>query len=387
MLEIKQPKIRFKGHINDWEQRKLGEVVSKQIKGKTKFESLESGNVEYLDTARLNGGIPILTNALNDVETDDIIILWDGSKAGTVYTGFSGALGSTLKAYKTNVNGQFVYQFLKLHQENIYNNYRTPNIPHVQKDFLDVFNINVPNLGEQQKIGDFFKTLDDTITLHQQKLEVTKQFKQTMLKKMFPKNGETTPEIRFKGFTDDWCVFKVGDIFNNVILSGNRLPKDSLVVGDIPYVIAKSENNGVFKHISKDTLDFNGNIMKLFNKNSITLSIDNPEAIFVQKENFYTSNIMRVLYNEELTYEHHLIISEKIKEKTRGFGWGLKFSGPIIMNTELILPTDGSKNIGIYELQIIGKLFKDIDSQIINLENKIKTIKTLKATLLSKIFI
>lgn len=398
MTEIKQPKIRFKGHINDWEQRKLGQLAIFNPK------AILPNNFEYVDLESVVG-IDMVNHRTETKET------------------------APSRAQRLAVRGDVFYQTVRPYQKNNYlfelpfDNYvfstgyaqlrpfgdsyflltrlqgerfvsnvldRSTGTSYPAINVSDLAEIEVPitiNIEEQKLIGNFFRNLDNTIALHQQKLEVTKQFKQTMLKKMFPKNGETTPEIRFKGFTDDWCVFKVGDIFNNVILSGNRLPKDSLVVGDIPYVIAKSENNGVFKHISKDTLDFNGNIMKLFNKNSITLSIDNPEAIFVQKENFYTSNIMRVLYNEELTYEHHLIISEKIKEKTRGFGWGLKFSGPIIMNTELILPTDGSKNIGIYELQIIGKLFKDIDSQIINLENKIKTIKTLKATLLSKIFI
>src|SRR5699024_1048246 len=147
------PKLRFAGFEGDWEELKLSAVVDKQIKGKAQADKLNPGNVEYLDTARLNGGEPLLTDGISNVMKDDILILWDGSKAGTVYIGFEGALGSTLKAYRTNSDSQFVFQYLKRYQEHIYNNYRTPNIPHVQKDFLEVFTIKVPTMKEKTKIG------------------------------------------------------------------------------------------------------------------------------------------------------------------------------------------------------------------------------------------
>ncbi|MBF7140660.1 restriction endonuclease subunit S [Pediococcus pentosaceus] len=181
----KVPELRFAGSADAWEERKLKDVVEKQIKGKAQFEKLAPGEVEYLDTSRLNGGQAILTNGLKDVTLDDILILWDGSKAGTVYHGFEGALGSTLKAYRTSANSKFVYQYLKRHQDNIYNNYRTPNIPHVQKDFLNVFTISVPVSDEQEKIGSFFKQLDDTIDLHQRKLDLLKEQKKGFLQNMF----------------------------------------------------------------------------------------------------------------------------------------------------------------------------------------------------------
>ena len=177
------PAVRFEGFDKAWEERKLKDVVEKQIKGKAQLEKLAPGEVEYLDTSRLNGGQAILTNGLKDVTLDDILILWDGSKAGTVYHGFEGALGSTLKAYRTSANSKFVYQYLKRHQDNIYNNYRTPNIPHVQKDFLNVFTISVPVSDEQEKIGSFFKQLDDTIALHQRKLDLLKEQKKGFYKR------------------------------------------------------------------------------------------------------------------------------------------------------------------------------------------------------------
>ena len=164
---------------------KLKEVVEKQIKRKAQFDKLEFGNVEYLDTSRLNGGAAVLTNGLQNVTRDDILILWDGSKVGTVYHGFEGTLGSTLKAYRTSANSKFVYQYLKHHQENIYNNYRTPNIPHVQKDFLDVFTISIPKNDEHNKIGALFDLMDNRIAANQKKIVLLQNLKAAYLQKMF----------------------------------------------------------------------------------------------------------------------------------------------------------------------------------------------------------
>ncbi|ECB9471908.1 restriction endonuclease subunit S [Listeria monocytogenes] len=180
-----KPKRRFAGFTDDWEQHKLGDLIDKQIKGKAQLEKLSKGTVAYLDTFTLNGGKAFLTDGHEDVVETDILILWDGSKAGTVYIGFKGALGSTLKGYRTSINEQFVYQFLKYNQENIYNNYRTPNIPHVQKDFLDVFKISIPKTVEQAKLGSFFQQLDKTITIHQRKLKKLQNIKKAYLNEMF----------------------------------------------------------------------------------------------------------------------------------------------------------------------------------------------------------
>ncbi|WP_405027788.1 restriction endonuclease subunit S [Lactococcus garvieae] len=241
-MSKKSPQLRFEGFTDDWEERKLKDVVEKQIKGKAQFEKLAPGEVEYLDTSRLNGGQAILTNGLKDVTLDDILILWDGSKAGTVYHGFEGALGSTLKAYRTSANSKFVYQYLKRHQDNIYNNYRTPNIPHVQKDFLNVFTISVPVSDEQEKIGSFFKELDYTITLHQRKLDLLKEQKKGYLQKMFPKNGEKVPELRFEGFADDWEERKLKDVVEKQIKGKAQFEK--LAQGDVEYLDTSRLNGG-----------------------------------------------------------------------------------------------------------------------------------------------
>lgn len=178
------PEVRFPGFTDDWEQRKLGEVIVSEHKGKVK-SSMKGGNTNYLETNYLNGGTAQKVDAIADVSKDDVLILWDGSKAGTIYHGFEGALGSTLKAYVPKYSGDFLYQILKKNQDKIYQSYRTPNIPHVIKNFTEKFNVSIPTIIEQQEIGDFFKQLDSLITLHQRKLEHLELMKKGLLQQMF----------------------------------------------------------------------------------------------------------------------------------------------------------------------------------------------------------
>ena len=180
----KVPEIRFPGFTENWEEKKFKEVINSGIKGKAKAEMSGTKSL-YLDTNYLNGGVVTYVDSPRDVENDDVLILWDGSQAGTVYYGFSGALGSTLKAYRAKESGAFLYQQLKRNQQIIYDRYRTPNIPHVVKTFTDEFMVSMPSSEEQQKIGSFFKQLDDTIALHQRKLDLLKETKKGFLQKMF----------------------------------------------------------------------------------------------------------------------------------------------------------------------------------------------------------
>ncbi|WP_229073624.1 restriction endonuclease subunit S [Enterococcus gallinarum] len=180
----KVPEIRFPGFTENWEEKKFKEVINSGIKGKAKAEMSGTKSL-YLDTNYLNGGVVTYVDSPRDVENDDVLILWDGSQAGTVYYGFSGALGSTLKAYRAKESGAFLYQQLKRNQQIIYDRYRTPNIPHVVKTFTDEFMVSMPSSEEQFKIGTFFKQLDDTIALQQRKLDLLKETKKGFLQKMF----------------------------------------------------------------------------------------------------------------------------------------------------------------------------------------------------------
>jgi len=183
-IEEKIPSMRFAHFREEWEKFTLKDVIVSEIKGKAKSEMVGT-ETPYLETNYLNGGeISYVDSPLN-VENDDVIILWDGSQAGTVYSGFSGALGSTLKALKSKESGAFLFQYLKRYQELIYKSYRTPNIPHVVKTFTTDFSIISPSLEEQKKVSSILNNLDNLIILHQKKIETIRNLKKSYLQKMF----------------------------------------------------------------------------------------------------------------------------------------------------------------------------------------------------------
>ena len=102
---------------------------------------------------------------------------------------------------------------------------------------LETMPVNLPSLVEQQAIGSFFSHLDDLITLHQRKYDKLVIFKKSMLEKMFPKDGESVPEIRFAGFTDPWEQRKLGEIADKVT--------EKNLDGNITEVLTNSAEYGV----------------------------------------------------------------------------------------------------------------------------------------------
>lgn len=164
-------------------------------------------------------------------------------------------------------------------------------------------------------------------------------------------------------FTYPWELRKLNEIFSSVE-SGNRLPKDKIISGDCPYVIAQTTNNGIYEYIDIKTLDFHGNPMKLFKGPSISFSIDNPNAIFIQKDKFFTSNIMRVLHNENLNEDHYHFFLELLRLQTSSFNWAFKFSGPIVLNLVLMMPKSNDCLINYYEIKTIGSFFCYLDKLI-----------------------
>ena len=101
----------------------------------------------------------------------------------------------------------------------------------------------IPSGEEQQKIGEYFQSLDHLITLHQRKYDETKTLKKYMLQKMFPQNGEKVPEIRFDGFTEDWEQRKLGNI--TVKIGSGKTPsggKSAYVETGIPLIRSQNVN-------------------------------------------------------------------------------------------------------------------------------------------------
>ena len=220
------PNIRFKGFSNDWEQRKLGELYevnnerNKNLIGYDKTFSIAT--MTYKDEG--NGASDSSLANYKVLRIGDIAFEGHTNKefrygrfvANDVGDGIMSPRFSTLRPISKMPVSFWKYY---IHYEPIMRKILVCSTKAgtmmnelVPSDFF-AQDILVPSIEEQEKIGSYFNQLDNLITLHQRKCDETKTLKKYMLQKMFPKNGEDRPEIRFEGFTDAWEQRKFGDEF------------------------------------------------------------------------------------------------------------------------------------------------------------------------------
>ena len=227
------PKIRFKGFEDDWEQRKLEDIygsIGNAFVGTATPYYVESGHV-YLESNNIKDG-QINHNTevfINDefyekqkdkwLHTGDMVMVQSGhvGHAAVIPEELNNSAAHALIMFrnpKEEIDPYFLnYQYQTLKSKKKIENITTGNtIKHILASEMQQFEVDMPELAEQKKIAEYFSGLDHLITLHQRKCDETKQLKKFMLQKMFPKNGEKNPEIRFEGFTDDWEQRKLIDI-------------------------------------------------------------------------------------------------------------------------------------------------------------------------------
>ncbi|MBS9336091.1 restriction endonuclease subunit S [Fructobacillus papyrifericola] len=237
------PQIRFQGFTDDWEERKLGEL-SNIVGGGTPSTS----NSEYWD-GDIDWYAPAEIGEQSYVSKSKKTITELGLKkssarilpVGTVlFTSRAGIGNTAILAKEATTNQGFqsiVPDQNKLDSYFIFSKTnelkRYGEVTGAGSTFVEVsgkqmskMSIMVPELSEQQKIGSFFKMVDNTIALHQRKLDLLKEQKKGYLQKMFPKNGAKVPELRFEGFTDDWEQRKLGEITD--WLRGKGISKNKL---------------------------------------------------------------------------------------------------------------------------------------------------------------
>ena len=214
------PNIRFKGFNGDWEQRKFPEFVE-FYNGLTYSpdDVRESGTLVLRSSNVKNGEIVDADNVYVDPEKatsenvkdgDIIVVVRNGSRAligkhaeikGNKPDTVIGAFMSGIRSeHSSFVNALLdTSQFEKEIEKNM-----GATINQITGYMFSKMEFMIPSSKEQEVIGKYFKSIDNLITLHQRKCEEIKELKKYMLQKMFPKNGEKNPEIRFEGFTDDW---------------------------------------------------------------------------------------------------------------------------------------------------------------------------------------
>ncbi|ANY12530.1 MULTISPECIES: restriction endonuclease subunit S [Leuconostoc] len=268
-VKKKVPELRFKGFTDDWEQRKFDECFNFPVSTNSLSRALlnyDEGDIKSVHYGDILIKYPAILNIKNDkipyitggklekyksslLENGDLIFA-DAAEDETVGKAVevNGLTEENLVAglhtivarpkdkkaefflgYYINSN-TYHRQLLRLIQGS--------KVSSISKGNLQKTLVSFPkDFEEQQKIGAFFKKIDDTIALHQRKLDLLKEQKKGYLQKMFPKNGAKVPELRFAGFADDWEERKLTDIVSRLSKTSHNseLPKvefEDIVAGE-----------------------------------------------------------------------------------------------------------------------------------------------------------
>ncbi|WP_081315056.1 restriction endonuclease subunit S [Brochothrix thermosphacta] len=405
------PEIRFSGFTNEWEQRKLGDL-SKVI----------DPHPSHRAPAATEVGIPFI--GIGDVDevgninyktariVDEKIFEEHHNRYNLAITsigiGRVASLGKVIRL-RDDIGKYAVSPTMSVIQFTNNNDldflYSNMNTPIFQKQFKSFSNgstrqsvgiqdlrtlmVSLPiDIEEQKKIGLLFKQLDDTIALHQRKLDLLKEQKKGFLQKMFPKAGEKIPELRFKGFTDDWEQRKLGELSNIV---GGGTPSTSNPEywdGDIDWYAPAEIGEQSYVSKSKKT------ITELGLKKSSARILPVGTVLFTSRAGIGNTAILakeattnqgfQSIVPDQNKLDSYFIFSRTNELKRYGevTGAGSTFvevSGKQMSKMSIMVPE-------LSEQQKIGSFFKQLDDTIVLHQRKLELLKEQKKGFLQKMF-
>ena len=262
-------------------------------------------------------------------------------------------------------------------------------------DKLCMGTVSLPSLEEQRKIGQFFDSLDTLITLHQRKYERLVNIKKSMLDKMFPQNGASMPEIRFKSFTDPWEQRKLGDAFERVVRKNtnneSRLPLTISAQDGLVDQITYFNNRVASRDVSNYYLVYNGEFA--YNKSTS----DGYPFGAVKRLDWYEKGVLSTLYivfalkhpekddSDFMTVFYdtdrwHRGVAERAAEGARNHGL-LNISADDFFDIDTTMPEDK------VEQEKIGRLLKKLDTLITLHQRKLEKLQNIKKSCLEKMFV
>ena len=412
----KKPALRFKGFTDPWEQRKISELAEKTYGGGTPTTSNEAfwnGNIPWIQSSdivdgKLMGVEPrkyITQTGLNSSATqlvpkDSIAIITRVGVGKLAYMPFSYSTSQDfLSLSKLNTEPFFtVYACYKKLQSEL-NTVQGTSIKGITKDELLAKTISVPVYSEQKQIGSFFTQLDTLITLHQRKYEKLVNIKKSMLDKMFPKNGASVPEIRFKGFTDPWEQRKLAEL-TKTITTGKSVNSDEGEVsdGDIGVLKTSCVSYDRFNPSeSKPVVKSEQQLVKCaVEKDSVIVSrMNTPERVgacgYVSTDFpnlFLPDRLWKLKFQDTVDtyFVYMMLVSSAYKEKITSMASGTSGSmynipKETFLNLQLVIPAK------IDEQKQLGRILKKIDSLITLHQRKLEKLQNIKKSCLEKMFV
>ena len=400
---MSKPKIRFKGFIEDWEQRKFSDIAARESSVSTSASDIPS--VEYEDVVaeegRLNKDIRLKEAVKSGITFDGSQVLYGKLRPylhNWLNPDFKGiAVGDWWVLKPINMDKDFLYRLIQTQQfDNIANQSSGSKMPRADWNLISNSEFMVPfSKEEQSKIGGYFDSLDHLITLHQRKYEEMKKLKKYMLQKMFPQNGKNIPEIRFEGFTEDWEQRKLGDLVDRVTRKNQDL------VSELPLTISAQygliDQNEFFERrvASKDVSGYYLIEKGEFAYNKST-SADAPWGA-IKRLDRYKNGVLSTLYivfgikennpvdsdflvSYYCTNLWHKGIHEIAAEGARNHGL-LNIAPADFFGTKLMIPQD------IEEQKKVGAYFKRLEALITLHQRKYEELQKIKKFMLQNMFI
>ena len=387
--EKKVPKLRFPGFTEAWERRKLGDVATEMVAGGDidKELILDDGLYPVIANALLNNGIVGYYDTEYRIKAPAVTVTGRGDvgHAKARMVNFTPVV--RLLSVKSNHDVFFL--------ENAINTLRivieSTGVPQLTVPQLAKYELSFPKeLAEEEKIGTFFRDLDHLITLHQRKSEHLKELKKGLLQKMFPRNGEKKPEIRFPGFADEWEKRKLGELADIV---GGGTPSTAISEywdGDIDWYSPAEIAGQIYVRSSQKKITeqgYNNSSAKILPIGTVLFTSRagiGKTAILAGKG--CTNQGFQSIVPHDGKLDSYFIFSrtDELKRYGETTGAGSTFvevSGKQMANMELMMPKT------IEEQNAIGSYFRQLDNLITLHHRKLEHLKELKKGLLQQMFV
>ena len=393
------PKLRFPGFTDAWEQRKFGDMYEKvSEKNDMSFDTesiISVANMYFKPDAKVSDNDYLKT--YNIMRLGDIA--FEGNKSKNFAHGRfientigDGIVSHVFDVFRPKAKYDLLFWKYLINNESVMGKTlarctksSTMMTNLVAKDFLNE-SIATPTIAEQKKIGAFLDNLDNLITLHQRKCDEINNFKKCMLQKMFPKEGEQIPEIRFPGFTDAWEQHKLEDVVG--VYDGTHQTPNYQDHGVMFVSVEDIQTLTSGKYISEEDYVKNYSVVP-----------ERGDILMTRIGDIGTANIVKS--KEPLAYYVSLAL---LKNKGVNSEYlKANISSPVFQNELWLrtLHTAYPKKINKDEIgkcmisiapskeeqEEIGKYFENLDNLITLHQHKLESMKELKKSLLQQMFI
>lgn len=411
--EKKVPQLRFPKFKGDWEQRKLGEITTEKLSnGIMNHPSEEMTGVKHINVINMYTSDRIHIEDLTDSEYDDDAVKKCNVEIGDIFLTRSSVKPEGIA--EANVlldSGQYVYDdhlirmkidkckydafFVKiclgtpLIKKQFIMKSKTTAFTTIGQDDIASCDCVFPSYGEQKAIGAFFDDLDHLITLHQRKLEKIRELKKGMLQKMFPKNGKKVPEIRFKGFTDDWEQRKLKETIEYIVDNRGKNP-DYYCSEGIPVIDNFMIRNSLYPDLNTATRFIDENLYQNFirkynEEDDILLTLVGNGigniTLFPKDKAVIIQNTLGFRAKEDKKFLFFLLMAnnEALVKLDRGMAQP-SIRQDEILDLDIYVPSNS-------EQTQIGEYFTYLDNLITLHQRKLEKIKELKKGLLQQMFV